>query len=199
MKKFILGFIIGSLLFSGITVLAIHVYHANEISYSPKNTNWNVSNVKSALDSLDTDFTNYQVGMINMLRSKGINVSDNADFNEISDALTRAANSVLPVKSIDDFTAIKTFSGQSGSFTVDCTNIAGYESLTANNFILKITSVYGGKPGNAGNDSNFATAYPSLSYNASTGVLTVSGLSARNGWGGVWSMSGVVYFIGKSS
>lgn len=92
MKKFILGFIIGGILFSGITVFAIHVYHANEIPYSPKNTSWNVSNVKTALDSLDTDFNNYRSGMITILRNKGLTLNDNADLNDIKTALNNVGS-----------------------------------------------------------------------------------------------------------
>ena len=53
MKKYLIGFIIGVLVF-GTSVYAVtsYIYSSNEVSYTPGDSNWNVGNVKEALDNL---------------------------------------------------------------------------------------------------------------------------------------------------
>ena len=183
MKKFILGFIIGGLVFSGITVFAIHVYHANEIPYSPKNTNWNVNNVKTALDSLDTDFTNYRAGIINIIRNKGVTISDNADFVEMENALKNVGVGKIVRKKIGSWS-------NSSYVNINCTSIPNYKSLTSDNFTYEFTSITGMCDVKGSHVIN-----PSKSYNATTGVLSISNLTGTESgnWTGVPWTSGNVY------
>ena len=55
MKKVIFSrlffFILGAILFSGITVLAYKV-NSDQVSYTPNNSNWQVDNVESAINDL---------------------------------------------------------------------------------------------------------------------------------------------------
>ena len=55
MKRFILGMIVGILLCSGI-VYGINIYKAEEISYIPIDTSWEVDNVEDALNDLNEKF-----------------------------------------------------------------------------------------------------------------------------------------------
>ena len=52
MKKFILGIIVGLLISGTIVFAANYLYKADEVSYDPKDTNWNVDNVDSAIKEL---------------------------------------------------------------------------------------------------------------------------------------------------
>lgn len=62
-KNNLLGFIVGAVIFSGITVLATQ-YLASDISFTPKDTTWkksngeNITNVKEAIDELYTKSNN---------------------------------------------------------------------------------------------------------------------------------------------
>ena len=53
MKKFILGIIVGGIIFgTSIYAATTYYYAATEVSYTPGDTTWNVSTVKAALDDL---------------------------------------------------------------------------------------------------------------------------------------------------
>lgn len=52
MKKIIIGIIIGVSISSIVGVSAATLYYSNQVSYTPTDTSWNVSDVKSALDEL---------------------------------------------------------------------------------------------------------------------------------------------------
>ena len=77
-------------------------------------------------------------------------------------------------------------SGDNGTYSA--TSIPGYESLTADNFAFVVTS-YSGSGSMTGNwDSHNAgggagtstSGTPSISYNSSTGIVTMSGLSTSS-------------------
>ena len=53
MKKYLIRFIIGALVFwTSIYAVISYLYFSNEVSYTPSNSNWNVGNVNEALDNL---------------------------------------------------------------------------------------------------------------------------------------------------
>lgn len=52
MKNNILGFLLGGIIFGGISVGATILYNSNEVSYIPNDSSFDVSNVKEALDQL---------------------------------------------------------------------------------------------------------------------------------------------------
>lgn len=51
MRKYVIGFIVGALVFGGIGVAAA-ILSGEQVEFSPDNTNWQVSNVEDALNSL---------------------------------------------------------------------------------------------------------------------------------------------------
>ena len=58
MKKFILGIIIGGIIFgTSVYALTSYLYSANEVSYSPSDSDWNVDSVDKAIDDLYTRTT----------------------------------------------------------------------------------------------------------------------------------------------
>ena len=80
-----------------------------------------------------------------------------------------------------------------GVVTVSATSISGYQSFTADNFVVDFTKLTGGGP-----DSGSGNV--TKTYDASTGTLTVSGTlnrttSGSTGWGGVSASTGNIYVV----
>ena len=169
MKKYILLFILGGIIFSSITVYAIHIYSANEIPYSY--SGWNVSNVDQALDSLDSDFNDYKTNMLRVLRENDINISDSADLVDVKRGLTVAA-----------MAGNIYYLGSGKSFNLKNMFPNGYQALTKDNFIIVPTgSHYEGFSISSDCDHQGTSDCISINisanyaYNSSTGVLTVNG------------------------
>ncbi len=60
MKKFVLGIIVGGLIFgSSVFAITSYLYSSNEVSYTPEDTSWTVSNVEQALNDLRNKAKNY--------------------------------------------------------------------------------------------------------------------------------------------
>ena len=83
--------------------------------------------------------------------------------------------------------------------TYDASSISGYDKMTADNFIFVITSATTSsshKISSSGYRTGYnpsATANPSVSYDASTGTVTLSGCAAENTttYGDAWEKRGV--------
>ena len=54
MKKYIIAFVLGAIIFSGISGVTAYTIMANSIEFQSRNNNWNVNNVGDALNSLYT-------------------------------------------------------------------------------------------------------------------------------------------------
>ena len=72
--KLLFMFIIGALC-SGITVYASYQYMANEVSYTPADSNWNVSSVEEALNELHHKLNNKTSDYEILFTKKGLNAS----------------------------------------------------------------------------------------------------------------------------
>lgn len=75
--------------------------------------------------------------------------------------------------------------------TFDAKSVPNYQDLTADNFSYNYTSITVD-----GNDHTTTTTYyPRISYNPTTGIVSITGLSGRasEGWSGVCGSSGDVY------
>lgn len=90
-----------------------------------------------------------------------------------------------PSRGADTFIPFKSAPVNLGQIsTYDATSIPGYETLTADNFIVEITGVSGVSTGGAASGSqddlyaDYAGFSVSKSYNASTGTFTLSGMSS---------------------
>ncbi len=60
MKKFIIGFLLGSILFgTGVLAVSNYLYNSYEVSYIPNDTTWHVESVDKALDDLHYKVKNY--------------------------------------------------------------------------------------------------------------------------------------------
>ena len=52
MKKYIIGFLVGAIVFGSIGVTATVLYNSSEIGFTPSDSSWNVNNVEDAINSL---------------------------------------------------------------------------------------------------------------------------------------------------
>ena len=66
-----------------------------------------------------------------------------------------------------------TCSWETMTFTFSATSIPGYQNLTSSNFIANHSSGY-----NTSDQKRMLTSAPTISYNASSGVVTVYGSAA---------------------
>lgn len=89
---------------------------------------------------------------------------------------------------------VANFGGSTSSQTFNCTNIPNYKNLTVNNFAHITTYAWGGTLGTR--HANFQVS-PSLSYNAATGILTLSPTKSSNDWNDRVDVSGYIncYYV----
>ena len=90
MKKNILIFILGGLLFSSITATAAYVYTARDIGYTPSDENWSVTNADQALSSLKSDVNDlnqYRSDIVQSLVDKGVDVNENSSMADIKNGI----------------------------------------------------------------------------------------------------------------
>ena len=85
----------------------------------------------------------------------------------------------------------------SGGTTIDVTSLENYQDLTAEDFIMIPTQIairsVGGSSGNGSGSAN-----PTLTYNATTGKLSVSGAGISQASGNLTgTLYGNVYYIAK--
>ena len=66
------------------------------------------------------------------------------------------------------------------SRTINCKSIPDYNTLTSDNFVYKFTGGWGNWYGDDTNSRQHASANVTLSYNANTGILTISNLNFNN-------------------
>ena len=81
MKKSIMGFILGSIIFSRITSVAAYSILAKGISYTPSNTNWEVDDMSDVLDALYTNINPKYTGVTEVTPSQSsqtLNTKDKA-------------------------------------------------------------------------------------------------------------------------
>ena len=94
MKKYIIGYIIGAIMFGFIGVVA-GSYKAKDVTYTPSDSTWNVKNVKTALDNIKqtdkTQIANLQSAIQNkqatidemLLTYKNLNTQTTATASDI--------------------------------------------------------------------------------------------------------------------
>ena len=94
MKKNILSFILGGIVFLSIGASAAYVYTASDIGYQPQDENWSVSNASEALSSLkedlntvNTNVTEYKQQITEALADKGVEVDENSSMADITSGI----------------------------------------------------------------------------------------------------------------
>ena len=99
MKKNILSFILGGLIFGTIGVGATYVYTARDISFLPSDENWNVTNASEAISSLKDDLntvnnnvSEYKNNIAQTLTENGITTNSNDSFETIDNNIDDGIN-----------------------------------------------------------------------------------------------------------
>ena len=99
MKKNILSFILGGLIFGIIGVGATYVYTARDISFLPSDENWNVTNASEAISSLKDDLntvnnnvSEYKSNIAQTLTDNGITTNSNDSFETIDNNIDDGIN-----------------------------------------------------------------------------------------------------------
>ena len=94
MKKNILSFMLGGIVFLTIGASAAYVYTASDIGYQPQDENWSVSNASEALSSLkedlntvNTNVTEYKQQITEALADKGVEVDENSSMADITSGI----------------------------------------------------------------------------------------------------------------
>ena len=132
MKKTIIAFILGGILFSTITATAAYVYTARDIGYQPQDENWSVSNASEALSSLKSDLntvntnvTEYKQQITEALADKGVEVDENSSMADIQSGINNMSATDLldnPDMLSSDYLDkyyYKEYKGRSGSVYYD--------------------------------------------------------------------------------
>lgn len=119
------------------------------------------------MESLREDYNNFKNTIAQAITESGIPTQN-------TDSAETMANSI---KNLGGGTIqrIKLGSNQSN---IDCTSIEGWNTLRIENFAIIPTSITGGgRAGDVPSFNRYATANPTMSYNNTTGKLTISGTS----------------------
>ena len=131
MKRNILFTIIGIIIGTTITVGAAYVYSARDISYTPQDENWSVTNANDALTSLKSDLDTinnkvegiervYKAGEVNLVG----NTSDDSFYKD-SNGKYVLANSTTGVSLLSDTENYKSLAS-----TDDCVGIVGQDTCS---------------------------------------------------------------------
>ena len=78
MKKYIIGLVTGLLISGTVVYAANYLYSSNEVSYTPGDSNWNVGNVKEALDNLKSTSGTALTDLKNTSIAKAISANGNS-------------------------------------------------------------------------------------------------------------------------
>ena len=134
MKKTIIAFILGGIIFSSITATAAYVYTARDIGYQPSDENWNVSNASEALSSLKSDvnsLTQYRNDIVESLVDKGVDVNENSSMADIKNGIDNMTSE--PESLMFDVIEYQ----QSGGDLFDYKNL--YNPVDSNNPLFTVT------------------------------------------------------------
>lgn len=172
-------FILGGLMFGSLGVYAVN-YLAADVTYTKEGIK--VNDVKEALDDI--------YNKINIGNATAEDISNGKTALVQGKLVTGTANNSSEYKKI---VLLGTYTNNNGgsyagisstSPTIDVSIYDNYESFTESNFIVEAISGAGTAWVNDG-DHDISLPYTiSKSYNANTGILTVSNTSAS--WDGSW-------------
>ena len=152
-KSNILSFVLGAIIFSGITSVAAYTLFANDIGFNPRDNNWHVDNVKDAIDDLydkakpdysgETTFTPTTSSQTIATRNKILrsNITINAipsNYKKLSQTTTASANDISNGKTAYDSNGDLITGNNLGisSSTTAATSISFSVSSTSQSFNL---------------------------------------------------------------
>ena len=172
MKKALIGFILGGIIFGSIGIYATSLYYAKDISYEPSDASWEVSNVNDALNNL------YSMKIeLDNIKNLG-----NATAADILSGKTAVVKGKTITGTNDGGTKIVNLgTGTSYNIKTLCPDV-DYTSLTINNFIYGMSGAGATSAGYGKVTGDGRSLYSSSTglnvkgtYNNTTGILTISG------------------------
>lgn len=104
-KSNIFSFLLGALIFSGITGVVAATILAKDMSYSPKDTTWKVDNVKEAIDDLYTTANTRIAGLNSQISTLE---SQNSTLTSEKNELQSQLNSLTTASTSFSFTSTTT-------------------------------------------------------------------------------------------
>ncbi len=121
-KSFILGIMVGGIIF-GTSVYAIsnYLYKADEVSYTPKDNTWNVSDVNEAINSLKLTSESALTNLKNTDIAKAVNANGDT-FSSVIDKLDSIATRGNISKSINPGSSTSISSGYYSGGSVSCSS-----------------------------------------------------------------------------
>ena len=149
-KSNIFSFLLGTIIFTGITSVAAYTIFANDIGYTPKDTTWKVDNVKDAIDDLYTNANTTITVLNNQISNKDTEINSlNGRISELEERIDSQDNAVTVSFNIPTSGTITKNVGFKPTF-ISCTHktslnkisVAAYDSKNGNNKV--ITSLDGG-------------------------------------------------------
>ena len=174
MKKCILSFILGGLIFFVAGASAAYVYTAKDIGYEPQDNTWNVANADQALTSLKEDLNNvnqnvteYKQQITEALANQGVEVNENSSMQDITSGINNMGSTSVY------------YLGTGTSFDLKTILPNDYQSLTTDNFIIEFTSMENathntGSVNYYGSKGYMSSSGGSIGKSYSNGVLTIS-------------------------
>ncbi len=134
MKKFILGIIIGGIIFgSSVYAVTSYLYSSNEVSYTPSDSSWNVGNVKEAIDNLRSTSGTALTDLKNTSIAKAVNANGNS-LSSVITTLGSIVNRGKVTQSISpggSYTIPAGYHNGEGKVTASsCSSSSGYLSET---------------------------------------------------------------------
>ena len=199
MKKNLLILLIGTIIGTTITATAAYVYTARDIGYSPSDENWNVTNASDALSSLKSDLnevntnvTEYKQQITEALSDIGVEVNESSTMEDITNGIDNitVANeeSCKSFGTIDPKEKTVSFSGLEVGKTYAYVGY-GYGSSTG---VCSLgissggTQLYRWAPTDVGSHSgtNFKFGLSFVIFRATSSTVSISGSGASGSWGG---------------
>ena len=133
-KSFILGIMVGGIIF-GTSVFAIsnYLYKANEVSYTPGDSSWNVGNVKEAIDNLKSTSGTALTDLKNTNIAKAVS-ANGSSLSSVINTLGGISNKGNLTKTINPGESVSITAGyySSGKITANANQNSGTYNVTSN-------------------------------------------------------------------
>ena len=136
MKKFILGIIVGGIIFgTSIYAATTYYYAANEVSYIPSDSTWNVTTVKAALDNLKSTSGTALTDLKNISIAKAVSANGDSLSSVINTlgTITNQGNKSFIISSTGSTTIPAGYYNGTGKITTSgLVKPSGTKSITSN-------------------------------------------------------------------
>lgn len=158
MKKNIISFLFGAIIFSSITVFAAYAFNANNVAFFPTDENWDVDNTQDAIDNLydilgrklTTNARKYLLTNEDILSLDDLFSSINfcSDSNRLNNVITNPLYVPIILSNSKAITALDNCSPKVSTTTSNAFASSAYSGFPASNAFDNDTSSYWGVAAN---------------------------------------------------